>query len=57
MKTISAKKKPAKSLEAALAGIDADIANVVAAIVAERQLKRPAGGSHRRGRRVAAHAA
>lgn len=56
MKTVHAKKKPGKSLAAALAGVEADLAVIVAAIAAERKATR----SHtppRRSRRVAAHAA
>jgi hypothetical protein len=41
VKTSSAKKKPAKSLEAVLASVESDMAAVVAAIAAERKHRAP----------------
>jgi hypothetical protein len=57
MKIASSKKKPAGSLAPVFAGIDADIATVVAEIVAARRLERPPVRATRRMRREPAHAA
>ena len=57
MKTMPAKKKPAKTLHTVLAAVEADIAIVVAEIAADRRLEQPHSPPHRRTRRVAAHAA
>ena len=57
MKTMPAKKKPTNSLKTVLAGVEADIAHVVAEIAADRKLERPQTPPHRRVRRITAHAA
>ncbi|HWV02572.1 MAG TPA: hypothetical protein VN109_15500 [Devosia sp.] len=57
MKTMPAKKKTAKTLQAVLAAVEVDIAGVVAEIAADRRLEQPHSPPHRRTRRVAAHAA
>jgi hypothetical protein len=57
MKTPSAKKKAAKTLEEILASIDTDMAAVVAAIDAERRLKPPSRRPHRHRRHEPAKAA
>ncbi len=56
MKTSSAKKKPAKSLEAVLASVESGMAEVVAAIAAQH--KRELAANRRRARQHdTAHAA
>jgi len=57
MKTMPAKKKPAKTLHTVLAAVEADIAIVVAEIAADRRLEQPRSLPHRRARRSTAHAA
>lgn len=57
MKTMPAKKKPAKALAAVLASVETDIAAIVAEIAADRRLELPHAARPRRTRRVTAHAA